>query len=148
MKNIKLLSLLLLAVLFTFSSCGDKDEDPKPLTNKQILTAETWKVSKIKEDGIDVSDEPEAAYWKNTRLKFNTDGTYNATTSGSSDTGIWEFSNNESRIVVDPNTDEEESWDITELKANSLKIRTTAFYEDENGDIETALLELELVHAE
>lgn len=148
MRNIRLLSLLLLAVLFTFSSCGDKDEDPKPKTNKELLSAKTWKVSRIKEDGMDVTNEPAAAYWKNTRLKFNADGTYSSTTTGYSDTGIWEFANNENRVITDPNTDEEESWDITELKDNSLKIRTTAFYEDEEGDVETALLEIDFVHAE
>jgi hypothetical protein len=146
MKNINLLTLLLLAVLFTFSSCSDKDGDPTPQTNKEILSAKTWKVSMIKGDGIDITNESEVAIIKNMRIKFNTDGTYNQTTTGFSGNGIWEFTNNETSIVFDPNTADQEVWGITELKSNSLKMRTTMVYE-ENGEVETMLLELELINA-
>lgn len=137
-----------MAVMFTFSSCLDKDEDPTPKTNKELLTFKSWKVTKVKEDGIDVSNEPEVAFIKNSRTQFNSNGTYTQTTTNYTSSGIWEFANNETQLVFDPNTQDEENWEITELIDNSLKMRSTWFYEDESGNVQTALVELEMVYAE
>ncbi|WP_162426984.1 DUF5004 domain-containing protein [Pontibacter pudoricolor] len=146
MKTFKLYSLFLLSILFVFSSCS-KDDDPKPQTKTELLTAKAWKITKIKENGIDITNRSDMAILKNVRIKYNTDGTYTQTSSGIVHIGIWEFNNNETLLVYAPNTKVEENWDIIELKSGSLKVRTTMIYEDEYGVKKTMLVELEMNHA-
>ncbi len=146
MKNPLLQLLLLVALVFNLTSCGDdKESDPKPATKKEILTAKSWKMAKIVYNGQDVSsvDDPMVAAFMNSRVKFNADGTATFTSSGSTDSGIWEFASNETVVVLDPRTPDEERWTLTELKDNSLKVRVTY---DDLGD--PMLFELEMVYAQ
>lgn len=144
MKKFTIIYLFLFALVFNFSSCGKKEDDPKPLTKKEILSAKTWKMNKMMGDGIDVTNDPDLSDLKNLRLKFASDGTYTMTSSGDSDNGIWEFGNSETVITLDPDTNYEENWVVTELKDNSLKIRTTMIFDDGS----TMLFEFEMIYAQ
>jgi outer membrane protein assembly factor BamE (lipoprotein component of BamABCDE complex) len=147
------------ACALLFSGCSkDKEDDPAPTptptptttpvvaqpTKKEIITAKTWKTSIIKGNGIDITNQPSVADLKNLRTKFNMDGTWTQNTSNNqTDSGIWEFQNSETRLVFDPGTTDQEQWDITELKDNSLKMRSTF-----TDGTTTMLVEWELVYAQ
>ncbi len=149
MKKSLLSFILLLTVLLNLSSCSeDKDNDPKPATKKEILTAKSWKMAKIVYDGQDVSTDEDQflSILMGYEIKFNADGTATLTLFGSSpDTSTWEFASNETVLVLDANTADEARWTITELKDNSLKIRVSEGTPDEGGPM---MLDFEMVYAE
>jgi len=121
MKKFTLYYLLLLAVVFNLASCGDKDEDTPAPSKQTLLTTKTWKVSKAIVDGEDMVQDPFLGYFYQYTYKFNTDKTYTFSLLTISEPGMWEFASNETVIVLNPGTDDEERWTITELKENSLK---------------------------
>jgi len=142
MKKFTIYYLLLFAVLFNLASCDKKDNDnPTPAASKQaLLTAKTWKTNKITMGGVDMTKDPFiGALFLTITYKFNTDKTYTGTAIGLPTSGTWEFASNESVIVKDPGTDDEERMTITELKENSLKVS----YVDPDDN---AQMQLEFVH--
>ena len=133
------LFLLMAATSLTFTSCGDEDDDPKPPTKTEILSSHQWSTSRILIDGVDVTNHPSMAPLATAKTKHETNGTYSQTSSGGNTTGRWEFYGNETILVFDPRTADEEQWNITELTATSLKLRNTVI---EDG--QTYLVELEM----
>jgi hypothetical protein len=129
MKNTRLLYFLFLTLLFQVTACGDKEDDPKPPTRAELLTAKTWKIDKIlgKAFGteMDITDDPMAQEYKDMQFTFRPDGTCTVTTPDDAATGNWAFAANETKLVVNPNTADEDTWDIVELKSNSLKLSSS-----------------------
>ena len=121
MKNYTLYYLLLIAVIFNLTSCGDKDEDIPAPSKQDLLTAKTWQPSKIIVDGLDISSNPSFAFALQVNYKFKADKTYIISLLGSSEPGTWEFSSNETVILLDAGTVDENRWTIVELKENSFK---------------------------
>jgi len=125
MKKFTVYYLLILTLVFNLASCGDKEDkedDAAEPSKTALLTAKTWKISKVSSNGVEMSedDDPLVTLIMLSTFKFNTDKTY-TTTLLESETGTWEFASNETIIVLDSGTDDESQWTITELKENSLK---------------------------
>lgn len=127
MKNTHLLFRLLVVLLLYVTACGDKESAPRPASRTDILTAKTWKMKKVLMDGINITNLPEAADFVSMRIKFQADGTYSITSPSGTVTGTWAFAANETKLVFDPNTSDENTWDIVELKDASAKTRTSRF---------------------
>jgi hypothetical protein len=129
MKNAYLLFRLLIVLLVYLTACGDKKNDPQPPTKTDILTAKIWKMNRVLGNGVDVTDMvaemPELSQFKDMRFKFNADGSYTLTSAGGTQAGTWAFTENETKIVLDPNTDNTQTLEIVELKDNSTKFRTS-----------------------
>jgi len=147
MKNAKLLTLLLVALVFNLSSCNKDEDEPTPISAKtEFLTDQKWKISKIDFNGVDVSDEskyPDVADVKSTQIKFDKDGTYTQTRTSGTETGNWKFTDNETHLLFGPNPSEQHDWEIVELDADSFIGNTTFTYEDGPLDVR-----VELVHAQ
>jgi hypothetical protein len=126
MKTTRLLFFLFVALLFQVTACRDKEDDPKPLTRTELLTAKTWKIDKIsgKTLGVefDMTDDPLVADYKDTQFTFRPDGTCTITSTDGTIPATWAFAANETKLVLNPGTDDEDTWDIVELKENSAKI--------------------------
>lgn len=124
-REIYSLFFALLALSF-FTGCG-KDNDPEPITKTDQLVAHEWRGDQVQVNGIDVSNRPEVTgqigQIKTVRLKFNRDGTYNATfTSGlgeQTQNGTWTFNEDETKMTfelygeVDVKTLTENNLDLT-----------------------------------
>jgi hypothetical protein len=125
MKNTKFLFGFLVAILFFVTACGDKEDAPKPPSRTELLAAKTWKINKIlASNGIDASNDPRLVAFKAMQFKFNADGSYTLTSLLGSQTGNWVFAENETKVVLDPNTAGALTFDIAELKDNAIKFRT------------------------
>ncbi|WP_347158090.1 hypothetical protein [Pontibacter chitinilyticus] len=145
MKNAKLLTLLLVAIVFNLSSCKDDEEDPTPISiNQSYLTAKTWKISDILFDGDTVTTDPEVATIRSTKIKFNNNGTYSQQTTSSTENGTWKFSQNETHLLYGPSASELQDYEIMELKDGSFKGKSTYTYQD-SDPIE---VQVDMVHAE
>lgn len=147
MKNAKLLTLLLVALVFNLSSCNNDEAEPTPISaNTEFLTAEKWKISKIDFNGVDVSDKskyPDVAAVKSTQIKFNKDGTYTQTRTAGTETGNWKFTDSETHLLFGPSASDQHDWEIVELDDSSFIGNTTFTYEDGPMDVR-----VELVHAQ
>lgn len=116
------------------NSCGK--DDPKPKTKTDIITAVTWKITKLKVD----TDEgtPEACFADN-EYTFQADGDYKELentkcdpSDPSSTSGTWAFKTNETILTIsytDPDSGFTLSIDkqILELTDTSLKVKYTFF---------------------
>jgi hypothetical protein len=125
MKNTKFFFRLLVVILFFVTACGDKEDAPKPPSRTELLAAKTWKMNKVLGNGIDATNEPMLAQYKTLQFKFNADGAYTLTSLIGAQTGTWAFADNETKVILDPNTASELTWNIVELKDNSLKLRSS-----------------------
>jgi len=144
MKNYLL--LLALASSAVLTSCGDdKDDDVKPKTKTELITAGSWKATALtispavdfNGDGTPDSDlfQFSQACEKDDITNFKTDKTYTeeegATKCNSSDpqvytNGTWAFSGDETKITLTPNgSSNPETFTISELSANTLKYTQT-----------------------
>lgn len=111
--------------MLTFTSCDDDDEDKEP-TRTDILTAEEWRGDAIFANGMDVTED--AIEWigldiRDSRIKFNKDGTYvTYLESVPDDTaeGEWEFTSNEQAIILDKGSADEETVNIKTLTDSDL----------------------------
>ncbi|MEJ8755785.1 hypothetical protein WG947_02150 [Pontibacter sp. H259] len=122
MKKLKFLSYLMAALLLVTSvSCDDDDDDDASPNNTSLLTASTWKGDKLYYQGVDVTEDFSPILdVKATTIKFNANGTYTITADGTSDTGTWEFTNNETQVLMDEGTDDELLIDVNRLTATEL----------------------------
>lgn len=101
----------ILFALFTltfFTGCG-KDDDPGPVTKTDMLVAHEWRGDQVMVNGIDVSTRPEVTGQigeiKTVRLKFEEDGTYNATFTSAlgpqTQAGNWSFNEDETKLTFE-----------------------------------------------
>lgn len=141
MKKVINLSALMLAFLFTFAACEEKDKNPTPATNTEVLTAGTWKVSKVLANSTDYTSHNGMKQYATSEVLYRTDGTYVWKHFEGTYSGDWEFGDNETVIWEDKDTTDELKWTIKELKPSSLI--TTTNKVDANGT--PYLLELQWV---
>ncbi len=131
MKNAKYLTLLVVALIFSLSSCKDDKDEPTPISAKtEFLTAKMWKISKLDFNGEDVSKYPEVEDVKSTKIKFDKNGTYKQTRTSGEENGKWKFTQNETHLLYGPSTSDQEDWEIVELTENSFIGNTVFTYED------------------
>lgn len=97
------LTVFMLGAVVFISSC-DKDDEPKPKTKTELLTAQNWKVVKLKVDGQE--GQPEDCYGDNV-YTFETDGDFRMQENTKCDpadpssiTGTWQFKSNEAVLSI------------------------------------------------
>jgi len=121
MKNIKLLtSLLLLVSIFLISSC--KDDDDPVLTKTQLLTQNTWKYSSG--TSSDAFAQSLLAILTGQEYTFKSDKTYSGILLGFPTSGTWDFSADESKLILEKGTSDETSSEIVKLDASNLELKT------------------------
>jgi hypothetical protein len=124
MKNALLLLRLFVIMLFFLTACKEKEDDPKPATRTELLTAKPWEVNKVLLNGLDFTNRPELSDFAGMTIKFEANGTYTMASPMASTTGKWAFASNETKLVLDAGTADEITWDIAELNENSAKFLT------------------------
>jgi len=107
----------ILIIPFAISSCSDDDE--VALTKTQLLTQSSWKFSAVS-TGDPTFDAFFQLFFTGFTITFNTDGTTLVTFASDSETGIWEFTTNETKILLDKGTMDEQTFDIESLTAATL----------------------------
>lgn len=102
MKSTKYLILFILVSVLTISSCK---KDEATLSKRELLTARSWQLSSIKENGVtDVLDECD----KDNILTFLSDGTYTfdpnvikCDLANVIESGTWSLSSDEKFLILD-----------------------------------------------
>lgn len=121
------------SLLLILSACKD-DDDPKA-SKTELLTAKSWKMTKVKAMGVE--GEPDACD-KDDTYTYNTDKSYKqdegATKCDSDDpqtlTGTWSFNSSETIItstVVESGISISYDQEIIELSSSTLKVKYTIF---------------------
>lgn len=123
---------LLLCVTFFQSSCS-KDDDPKPLTKTDMISRVWIQVDLIASGAgmtESIFDQEVPAEHQDDLFEFKSDGTFvvteGATRENPADpdtvaTGTWQFTDNETKITIDPDNDVPTTLTIEELTTTSLK---------------------------
>ncbi|MCC9137689.1 lipocalin family protein [Pontibacter silvestris] len=149
MKKLNFIAFLLAALFtLTFTSCKDDDEDsPAPSERMTMLTAEQWtgKALVIKDEAYtEALDKAlleetgrgleyyfDVTSWK---FKFNSNGTGESSMTmfgeEDSETGNWEFTNNEQKIKFKGEDGEEDIVTIKKLTSTELYLEFEVDYED------------------
>jgi hypothetical protein len=76
MKNLMKVSALLMVFLITLASCEEKEKDPTPATKTELLTAHTWKVTKVTANGTDYTQHQGMKRYATSEVLYKTGGTY------------------------------------------------------------------------
>ncbi len=113
----KYLSILFLAFSLIMVSC--KKEDPAP-TKKEMIS-KTWKTKEVYING-QLSSDPA---WSSIRTEVKQNGTYTTTSSSGTNSGVWEFNSDESKIIFDKGSTDEETWEILSLTESQWKGKVT-----------------------
>lgn len=147
MKKIQFLTYLF-AALFTITmvSCSDDDDDKDDTITpgkEALLIADTWFGSKVYYQGADFTEQAKTYLDITTvSIEFSESGTYTGNISGDdSETGTWEFTNNDTQIIMDKGTPDELIVDVNRLSTTELWVEGD--FLGTNGE-ET--LELRFVH--
>lgn len=145
-KNIfnKLLLLLVAVSLITFTSCSDDDE-PGGGTDVSGTLIGSWNSGSVEINEITINGESLSSFYAGLGLpqefidqiedalaagasesfaidlQFNADGTYSATDEEGTETGNWELTNNDTKILFDKGTADEFELDIVELTATRFE---------------------------
>lgn len=133
--RIILLALVATFTITTFSSCKKDEHNPTPSpapTKTDKLAAKSWYLQSMTTNGIDYMSYMDACERDNI-TNFKTDGTYvideGYTKCVPSDpqttTGVWEFVENDTKMVVDKS----DILTVDELTDSTLKV-SNIFYED------------------
>lgn len=123
MKNVKFLSLIILAITVLYS-CAKYDEG----SNFTLLTAKarmvnTWTMTKYEVNGSD-----ETSNTPGLEVVFSKDNTFKRTFNVGflvSDTGTWGFLNTKASISLVKSDGSSEIYDIIQLKNKHLKVKRT-----------------------
>lgn len=121
MKKIKLVSSLFVLVSVLLISSCKKDDDPV-LTKTQLLTQNTWKYG----SGNSTNPLVQAliSLLTGTEYVFKADKTYSVTQLGQSiASGKWEFSSDETKIILDKGSIEESTLEIVTLDGSNLEVK-------------------------
>lgn len=108
-------SVALMASVIVLASCS-KDDDVKPKTKTDMLTAPTWAFKEL--SGVDPFTAAFAASFTPTDYKFNANKTYTASLLTLPYDGTWEFAEGETKIILDG--DVEETYTIITLDESTL----------------------------
>jgi hypothetical protein len=125
MLSTRFLSLLFVLLLVQVTACRDKADDPEPLSRSQMLTAKTWKMNKVLGNGIDITNQPQVQEYKDMQLSFKEDKTYTIVSTTGTITGTWALEENDTKLVFDPDTATEDTWDILELTADAAQLSSS-----------------------
>jgi hypothetical protein len=124
MKKLKLFSLLMVLGLVVMSACGD-DEENVATGKTGLITAHQWKFSTTEADD-EFTVEFTNAFYSGSSYTFSQNGTYAAKLgtafSNAPYSGVWEFSANESQLILDKGTDEELIFTIETLTSTTLSL--------------------------
>lgn len=126
MKKLPFLTYLFAALLtVTMVSCSDDDDnnDDNVTPEKEaLLVAETWYGSKVYYQGSDFTEQAKAFLDITTvTVEFSESGTYTGNISGDdTETGTWEFTNNDTQIIFDKDTPDSFTVDVNKLTATEL----------------------------
>lgn len=114
---------LLISLTFVAAKCGP-DPQPQPTVSKKDLISKEWKVDKVLIN--DVRDQ--TTDYNSYRRKFNADGSYKFTDApGIVKKGTWELSSSEQKIVLDKDTDEEQTVSILgPVKPDKMELEFTS----------------------
>lgn len=137
--TLSVLTLATVASSFVFTSCKKDDDDPKPKTKTELLTAKNWRitgdVSTITSGGNTITTDEYADYQaceKDDFIKFETnksakfdEGANRCSGNTQTETGAWDFNSDESKLLLsDPdNGPVSIPFDLVELTDSTLKIR-------------------------
>lgn len=117
-----ILSVIALACVLLISSCSKKS-DPAP-SRTVLLTQNTWKFSSV------TTPDPLTtglltAVLNGSEYSFKTDGTVSYKTSLASSTSKWEFTSNETKIILNKGATNENTQDVVTLDGSNLELRET-----------------------
>ncbi|MCC2545994.1 hypothetical protein LJY25_06020 [Hymenobacter sp. BT175] len=131
----------LLAVAASFTACS-KEDDPK--TKTELITAKSWRMTAFTittTTGSNTTTQDlyasAGACSKDNFTKFNTDkrvifdeGTTKcSTTDPQSETGNWDFTANEAKLLLsEPGSSSAITYDLVELSESTLKLRATEVF--------------------
>lgn len=121
MKNVRLITLLLLSLFILILPSCDKDEDKEP-SKTDFLTAGVWTGNSVYVQGQDVTQflrDSAQFEIKDLSTRFDKNGEYRETF-GRTVVGTWEFINNEQSILFDKGTTNEYSVKVTKLTASDF----------------------------
>jgi hypothetical protein len=109
--------------LLALASCK-KDDDPAPKSKTELLTANTWKFSSVTTSDADIQTFL-TAFLTGSEITYKKDFTYTSTTLLSTDvtTGKWEFADNETAILLDKGTSDEDKQTILKLDGSNLELK-------------------------
>lgn len=136
--------LALLSMTFLMTSCSKDDDDDDSKTATELLTANTWNATKFEMSmagmTMDMMQEPGAKF----NITFKTDGTYSVVESifgeeESTDSGTWEFIEDETAILFDKGTEDEMELTVNSLSSSMVKVSGTM---TEDGMTGTMTIEL------
>lgn len=131
MKKLHLFALLFIT-LCTLSLTGCKDDDGENVSPRTaLLTTGEWKgegiyvgsfslaflLNQLGEE--ELAAEADITDW---RLKFETDGTFRLTSDGTTETGTWKFTDNEQKIVITGDDNEETTFTVLQLSSSNLNL--------------------------
>lgn len=123
MKQLKFISgFFALVIAFTVSSCSDDDEVTK--SKADLLTQHGWKLSSGTSSNANLQNEIDLVVAFQYYYIFNKDKSYTTGIPLSSDveTGKWEFSTDETKLILDKGTSDEVTLTIGKLDDSSLEL--------------------------
>lgn len=138
MKRIAFLLVLAILAGGTFiSSCNKDDETGAIVTPSQLqlITSHGWRMSSFFIDTMDITSTIPTCDLDNI-ITFGTDSIYtedegatlcNPTDPQISSTGTWLFANNQTELITNPGTVEEQNYLINQLDANLMKLQSSQF---------------------
>lgn len=134
--TLSVLTLATAASSFVFTSCKKDDEDPKPKTRTELLTAKSWRVTAATASvGATTQDlyASTPACSKDDFTKFNANKTTTfdegATRCDPSDpqtsAGAWDLTSGDTKLLIQETTSSTsgELYEIVELSESTLKIK-------------------------
>ncbi|MDD5570277.1 MAG: hypothetical protein PHD97_03880 [Bacteroidales bacterium] len=102
MKNLKVLTILFLATLVSFTGCKKYDEGPliSPFSKKMRLTNK-WCIDKVIENGVDVTSAWVTAYSDSYSIEFKKDNSTTETWANNAmTTGTWQFISKKEKLAI------------------------------------------------
>jgi hypothetical protein len=138
MKTQKFALLIALFSLLSLGACKDKDKDVKP-DKKAVLSEKTWKPAEVYHSGQPVSNGPIFSM----RMTFNANETYTMLLNNTTITGVWEFNNDQSKVLLDKGTSDASAWDIVNLEKGKFNFKAQ-FDTDDDGYLEN--FEFKMAH--
>jgi hypothetical protein len=116
----KKLVILFLAVA-AFAACS-KEEGIAPNAEK-ALTRQAWKGDQVMINGQ--TDTSGFFDIKDMQITFEDGGTYKTKDGSNESTGKWELNDDETKLIMDKGTADEETWDLIDCNKKKLTMKTT-----------------------
>ncbi|UYZ58598.1 hypothetical protein [Hymenobacter latericus] len=136
MKNSPLFGAL--AIALTLGACKKDDEKPKSKT--ELLTAKNWRITEDKRTTAtstqSTTTDAYASYQEcmkddfvkyntNKQVEFNKGTTKCSATEAQSQTNNWDFTADETKLILSASSGFSVTYDIVELNASAMKLKVT-----------------------